>query len=424
MQATTEINTMHPQNIFYYLCNAFKNHRLYRMTLKNSTTGLAFFLIFMALMSVTTKGQAQPCDIQVIGTTLPVCPNTFFQLAVEDAPNRVYTWQKQEGGTYVTVGTDPILDLELQDSSVYKVTVIDTLIPDTCWSLPFGIGVRPPIEVTFFQRDSICSTAENAKVKATAGNAFPANEYHYLWEIEGIDGAVINPTDSTEVWGLKARQNYSILVTDPYGCRHRATYKTFSYPNLVIEITAEPNDTVYLQNPMVTYSYENLSADSIVLNPDATWWEIIEGDTTTESKLQAPSYKYNSTGEFITYLYVKSDKGCDTVYATSVLVKPIELFIPNIITPGDGKYNNEFTITTVEDKDKGTVGLETLSRFYQSSRLVVFNRLGRKVFEAENYDNKWDGDNLPDGVYYYVLECHGAKSTDVFKGSLTIVRSN
>ncbi len=394
------------------------------MTLKNSTTGLVSYLIFISLLLVSTKVQSQNCEIQVIGATLPVCPDSFFQLMVEDAPNRIYEWQKEEDGIFVTVGNEAILDLEIQDSSVYKVIVIDTLIPDTCRSLPFGIGVRPPIEVTFYQRDSICSTAENAKVKATAGNAFPANEYHYLWEIEGIDGAVINPTDSTEVWGLLARQNYSILITDPYGCRHHETYKTFSYPNLVIEITAEPNDTVYLQNPTVTFFYENLSADSITLNSDATWWEIIEGDTVTESKLQEPTYKYNSTGEFLTYLYVKSDKGCDTVYTTQIVVKPVELFIPNIITPGDGDSNNEFTITTQDNIDRNVVDSETLSRFYESSRLVVFNRLGRKVFEADNYDNKWDGDNLPDGVYYYVLECNGAKSTDVFKGSLTIIRSN
>ncbi len=396
------------------------------MTLKNSIHKLAslLFVIPLLMMGYTAKSQ-EACDIQVIGTSLPVCPGSFFQLAVEDAPNRTYNWQIQEGTGFVTVGDESILDLELQDSSVFQVIVVDTLAMDTlCFGEPLGIGVRPPIVVDFIQRDSICSTADNAQVLAVAGDAFEADDYHYLWEVDGIDGAAINPTDSAEVWGLKARLNYSILVTDPYGCRERATYKTFSFPNLVIEIYTEPNDTVYLQNPTVTFSYANLSADSINLDPDGTFWEIFEGDTIYESKLQEPTYKYNSTGEFITYLHVRSDEGCDTIYTSTVIVKPIELYIPNVITPGEGDSNNTFTITTQELIDNKMVDTETLSRFYERSRLVIFNRLGRKLFESNNYDNKWDGDNLPDGVYYYVLECHGAKSTDVFKGSLTIIRAN
>lgn len=396
------------------------------MTFENSISKFAFIWLLIPLMMMGLYARSQDaCTIQVMGTELPVCPGSFFQLAVEDAPNRSYNWQKQSGTSFVSVGNESVLDLELQDSSVFQVIVVDTIAMDTlCFGEPFGIGVHPPIVVSFVQRDSICSTAENAKVVASAGDAFPSDAYQYLWEVEGIDGAVINPTDSTEVWGLKARQNYSILVTDPYGCRTHASYETFSYPNLVIEVFTEPNDTVYLQNPSVKFSYENLSADSIVLDREGTFWEIFEGDTLFESDLQEPVYKYNSTGEFYTYLHVRSAKGCDTIYTTKVIVKPVELFIPNVITPGEGESNNTFTITTQENIDKKVVDSETLSRFYESSRLVIFNRLGRKIYEAENYDNKWDGENFPDGVYYYVLECHGAKSTDVFKGSLTIIRAN
>ena len=149
----------------------------------------------------------------------------------------------------------------------------------------------------------------------------------------------------------------------------------------------------------------------------------MECDTVFSSELDEPTYKYNSVGEFYTFLKVVNPQGCDTTYTTQVTVKPVELFIPNVFSPGNGDGSNDkFEITTADNKGKVTD--ETLARYYEQSRLVIFNRLGRKVFESNNYQNDWEGGNLPDGVYYYVLECHGAKSTDIFKGSVTIIRSN
>jgi gliding motility-associated-like protein len=42
----------------------------------------------------------------------------------------------------------------------------------------------------------------------------------------------------------------------------------------------------------------------------------------------------------------------------------------------------------------------------ENSRLKVFDKWGRLVYETPSgsyYDNSWNGDNLPAGVYYYVL---------------------
>lgn len=56
-------------------------------------------------------------------------------------------------------------------------------------------------------------------------------------------------------------------------------------------------------------------------------------------------------------------------------------------------------------------------------QVMVYNRWGQKVFEAENYDNTWDGtyqgEPLPDGAYYYVIICDGEVQ---YKGDLSILR--
>ena len=42
------------------------------------------------------------------------------------------------------------------------------------------------------------------------------------------------------------------------------------------------------------------------------------------------------------------------------------------------------------------------------NRLIIFNRWGKKVFEADGNGLRWDGKSngnaFPDGVYFYVLE--------------------
>jgi gliding motility-associated-like protein len=46
--------------------------------------------------------------------------------------------------------------------------------------------------------------------------------------------------------------------------------------------------------------------------------------------------------------------------------------------------------------------------------LVVFNRFGNQVFEANNYKNDWggtfDGKPLPDGTYFWMLDLGAGKT--------------
>lgn len=88
----------------------------------------------------------------------------------------------------------------------------------------------------------------------------------------------------------------------------------------------------------------------------------------------------------------------------------LELFIPNVITPGDkDNKNDEFIIKGIER--------------FASSRLVIFNRWGNHVFESDNYKNNWDAQGLVSGSYFYVLELidsNGQKQT--FKGWVQVIK--
>lgn len=391
--------------------------------IKATISKVLFLLVVLFTLPVSAVSTKLICDIS-IDTPMPVCPGIYFELSVFEEPNLKFEWQIKEETGFVKVGDESVLGTSIEDSTTFRVIVVDTINFDTCTS-EFGVSVRPVIEIEFEQLQLTCTNGDNdngnsAKVKATAIGELDPDEYHYFWDIPPLN---IAPGDSSLALDLKAHQYYTITVRDKYGCPKTEQFWTNAFSNPEVEIDADP-DTAYLQNPYITYSYVNLSEDSIPITNHFWWFSdtIPDPDYQNTSDLPSPTYEYGSVGEFYVLLTVYNPQGCDTVFTKTVDVKPIKLFIPNVFTPGDGKANETFIIT--DDPEKNERSSDALRKFYISSRLVVFNKAGRTVFKADNYDNSWDGDDLPDGVYYYVLECTGAKSFDVFKGSVTIIRSN
>lgn len=85
-----------------------------------------------------------------------------------------------------------------------------------------------------------------------------------------------------------------------------------------------------------------------------------------------------------------------------------DIYIPNIITPnGDGK-NDYFVIP----------GLDR----YPGSTLIIYNRWGNQVYQNKNYDNKWNGEGLNEGTYYYILKLRSAQVNRDLKGWIELLR--
>ena len=94
----------------------------------------------------------------------------------------------------------------------------------------------------------------------------------------------------------------------------------------------------------------------------------------------------------------------------SAVVEVIALQVPNVFTPNGDGINDRFEIR----------GLTA----YPDNRLVIFNRWGNEVFNARPYHNDWDGANLSEGTYYYVLEVRFPNGRwRTFKGFITLIRN-
>ncbi|TRX45293.1 hypothetical protein FNH22_31575, partial [Fulvivirga sp. M361] len=107
------------------------------------------------------------------------------------------------------------------------------------------------------------------------------------------------------------------------------------------------------------------------------------------------------------YLVEISDQiGCTITLAARVDLNT-DLFIPNVFTPNGDDVNETFFIRNLDPTGTG-----------ESAELVITNRWGKQVYSDDNYIGNWDGEDTPDGVYFYKLKARG----EVFTGWVEIIR--
>ncbi len=84
----------------------------------------------------------------------------------------------------------------------------------------------------------------------------------------------------------------------------------------------------------------------------------------------------------------------------------------NVITPNQDGFNDNFIINCAD---------------VFSNTLLIFDRWGELVFEADNYNNNWqgrdmDGMDLPEGGYFYIFDYNDGSEVKQIKGSITLIR--
>lgn len=101
------------------------------------------------------------------------------------------------------------------------------------------------------------------------------------------------------------------------------------------------------------------------------------------------SYPIQDLGLHTICLEVISNAGCPDTLCRDFEITTAALDAPNVFTPNGDATNPVLVFDQLQ--------------YYPASHLYVYNRWGNLVYEQENYQNNWDGGDLPEGVYYYVL---------------------
>lgn len=139
------------------------------------------------------------------------------------------------------------------------------------------------------------------------------------------------------------------------------------------------------------------------LSTGASIWQWNFGDGNTSAS-QNPVNTFNTEGTYTVLLTVSDANACtDTISMEIIVILDVVLEVPNVFTPNHDGFND---LLVIKDLEKVSV-----------NKLTVFNRWGKVVFEASNYANNWNGADVDDGVYYFILtylekEIHGTISVE------------
>ena len=210
-------------------------------------------------------------------------------------------------------------------------------------------------------------------------------------------GLVQNVFAYDEPLDLDENGNYDFLDFES-----EINFKEFILPN---EISFELNQTVVL---------EIETENSLKLNyqwQESTDQESGFADISDDGNSLTLNPKYFDDGNFYRVIISRPSYVCDTPFiSNSTKILYDNVFIPSGISPNGDGVNDFWEI----------IGLGN----FPNSNVIIFNRLGVKVFESNDYKNEWNGfyrgSSLPDGTYFYQISL---SENEIKKGFIYVKRN-
>ncbi|MNJ91644.1 PKD domain protein [compost metagenome] len=227
--------------------------------------------------------------------------------------------------------------------------------------------------------------------------------FTYVWDF-GDGSPTSNELEPLHIY--KGDQEYytvTLTATNSLGCSDKVTRNQYIrvVPPPVAAFNVNPSTLITIPN--YTFKFEDESTNT------PTIWEWDFGDKSFGSKLKNPSHTYLDTGTYTVTLKAMNQHGCFTTTFKNVTIKgvPGYLFVPNSFIPGHAQPElREFSA-----KGSGIA----------SWRFSVFNKWGQILWEttkldegrpAEAWDGTFNGQPLPQGVYYWKIDVQMINGTE------------
>jgi gliding motility-associated-like protein len=140
-------------------------------------------------------------------------------------------------------------------------------------------------------------------------------------------------------------------------------------------------------------------------------------DSSLNNYLFSDDELYPSNDTSAIFYVTQTVNGCEGPYGMlSITVFPCGFVIPTAFTPNGDNQNDTWGIVGIDAK-------------YPTNIVKVFNRWGELLYESSegNYSsNEWDGtyngEPLPVGSYYYIIELAKDQSSEPLNGTVSIIR--
>lgn len=238
-------------------------------------------------------------------------------------------------------------------------------------------------------------------------------------------------SEDNPVFDFNDAGSYSVklVITTPEGCKDSITkwnyITTAAQPT--IDFIATPEISMLSDNGG-NVDFTAFLSENVAGNPTNNLvWDFGDGET-QEGAETSVSHVYTDWNDYVVTLTLVTGGGCGDTISHTVVIED-DLIFPNVITPNGDGINDVWAIENLntninpEDPDE-----------YRHNELRISDRYGKVVFHVKNYDtyakngqifkgtNPFGGENLSDGVYYYVFSYKGKAKTFQWHGSITIIR--
>ena len=322
--------------------------------------------------------------ISINPVSLDICAGSSMTLTASGATS--YLWS-------------PGLGLSSTSSAVVEANPTVTTSYTVKGSVDQGCSATKTVVVKVNPKPNISINPSSGSIcsGSSVNLAVSGNADSYLWSpATGVSSVTsanveVKPTST---------MNYTVVGTDLFGCSEKAIIQ--------LSVNSKPTITDILskcQPDMKTYLTSLKTSGDLISSK--------YGDIT----LQNSNYTITNIPKNISNKIVSTItlSGCkDTIIVQSPSCVSASIFIPEGFSPNKDGLNDYFEISGIED--------------YPNAELTIFTSSGQKVYSSGNYKNDWDGsyyttnkiknEQMPAGVYYYVLKLDPA--TKIIKGFVYI----
>ncbi|MCD6112974.1 MAG: gliding motility-associated C-terminal domain-containing protein [Bacteroidales bacterium] len=312
-----------------------------------------------------------------------------------------YLWTDINGDTLSVMNAAKVSPV---DTAMFYVRIINDY--DTCYD---SVKVSVYSHIVFdeiIQLNEFCPGTCMGQAKVRVSGGYPP--YEFDWSSSPF-------LHDSIAMGLCEKDNWVIAYDTKCALKDTFSLEVLDRPEIDFSTDIPDGDSViYIENPIVNFFDESVDVENRVWN---------FGDSTETSYELNPVHTFPDTTN-IYEVWLKATSivtGCVDSVMHYIEVKPVELIIPNVITPnGDGK-NDFFQIS--KDDNNSSLTPFPIKQWYINFHLIVFNRYGKKIYENKDYQNDWNAEDVSDGVYFYILKCNGYYSDETYKGSVTVLGS-
>lgn len=305
------------------------------------------------------------------------CGQTYhIKLGIADAGDSAF-----DSGVFLEAGS-----LSSNGVSISAATATgDSVMVEGCGTAFFTFG-RPDTSAAFTVNFQI------------GGTATPGSDYTAIPDsviIPQGQSSVTIPVDAFFDNLTEGTETITFFITYDNGCGPDTVEATIYINNVdPLVVTASGPDEICTPD-----EFANLQAEfSGGYGPVSLVWDQSAG--TGDSVIVVP---LTTT----TYVITATDT-CGNISTDSVTVTVIcDITVPNVFSPNKDGFNDTFFLINLDD--------------YPGTHVKVFNRWGTIVYESTDYQNNWDGGDVPDGVYFYIITTQDPEQGP-FSGTVTILR--